>query len=84
MSISATVLSLCPGLQKCRSFCWVGGGPLFKNNANHEVDQIEAVIRMKISLFRILVYENTRVPKDATNGGFNIFPNINFETDSPT
>ena len=39
---------------------------------------------MKISLFRLLVYENTRVPKDATNDGFNIFPNINFEQDSPT
>ena len=40
MSISATVLSLCPGLRKCRSFCWVGGGPLFKTKATHEVDQI--------------------------------------------
>ena len=39
---------------------------------------------MKISLFGLLVYENTRVPKDATNDGFDIFPNIKFEIDSPT
>ena len=61
-------------------------GPFFITKAYYEVDQTltEVAIKMKISLFGLLVSENARVPKDATNDGFNIFPNIKFETGSPT